>query len=92
MRSRRRRTTRWGCSQASRSVTQAVAAGECDGKPCPAPCCVPLAGWPLPVQGVEKLNELVGQAMKEAHSKSVDGMKSRMRQLASNLGMPAPPS
>jgi DNA-binding protein YbaB len=44
------------------------------------------------VQGVEKLNELVGQAMKEAHSKSVDGMKSRMRQLASNLGMPAPPS
>lgn len=42
-------------------------------------------------QGVEKLNQLVAEAMKEAHLKSVDGMKARMRQLASNLGMPAPP-
>jgi DNA-binding protein YbaB len=45
-----------------------------------------------PLQGVEKLNELVTEAMKEAHAKSVDGMKSRMRQLASNLGMPNPPA
>ncbi|KAI3430484.1 hypothetical protein D9Q98_005079 [Chlorella vulgaris] len=43
-------------------------------------------------QGVEKLNVLVQEAMKEAHGKSVDGMKQRMQKLASNLGMPAPPS
>ncbi|KAI7835425.1 hypothetical protein COHA_010672 [Chlorella ohadii] len=42
-------------------------------------------------QGVDKLNELVAEAMREAHAKSVDGMKARMRQLASNLGMPPPP-
>lgn len=51
----------------------------------------PLAPPAPRVQGVEKLNQLVAEAMKEAHLKSVDGMKARMRQLASNLGMPAPP-
>ncbi|PRW32988.1 Nucleoid-associated chloroplastic [Chlorella sorokiniana] len=42
-------------------------------------------------QGVEKLNQLVEEAMREAHAKSVEGMKTRMRQLAANLGMPPPP-
>jgi DNA-binding protein YbaB len=41
---------------------------------------------------VDKLNGLVAEAMREAHSKSVEGMKARMRTLASNLGMPAPPN
>ncbi|KAL4448896.1 hypothetical protein ABPG77_007613 [Micractinium sp. CCAP 211/92] len=43
-------------------------------------------------QGVDRLNELVGEAMRDAHAKSVEGMKTRMRQLASNLGMPPPPA
>jgi DNA-binding protein YbaB len=41
---------------------------------------------------VDKLNGLVAEAMREAHSKSVEGMKARMRTLASNLGMPSPPN
>ncbi|PSC76287.1 Nucleoid-associated chloroplastic [Micractinium conductrix] len=40
-------------------------------------------------QGVDKLNQLVAEAMRDAHGKSVEGMKLRMRSLAANLGMPA---
>lgn len=43
-------------------------------------------------QGVEKLNVLVAEAMRDAHGKSVEGMKSRMKTLAANLGMPPPPA
>lgn len=43
-------------------------------------------------QGAEKLNKLVEEAMKDAHAKSVAGMKARMAQLAQNLGLPQPPS
>lgn len=42
-------------------------------------------------QGPEKLSALVAEAMKDAHGKSVEGMKSRMSQLASSLGLPTPP-
>lgn len=42
-------------------------------------------------QGAEKLSELVTEAMRDAHSKSVVGMKTRMRDLASSLGLPNPP-
>jgi DNA-binding YbaB/EbfC family protein len=42
-------------------------------------------------QGAERLTVLVTEAMKDAHSKSVAGMKARMSQLASNLGLPQPP-
>ena len=41
------------------------------------------------MQGVDKLNQLVAEAMRDAHGKSVEGMKLRMRSLAANLGMPA---
>lgn len=65
-----------------------------------AGCCL-LAAFPTShwlgwlsccAQGVDKLNGLVAEAMREAHSKSVEGMKARMRTLASNLGMPSPPN
>ena len=39
-------------------------------------------------QGQEKLSALVTEAMKDSHAKSVAGMKARMSQLASNLGLP----
>ena len=42
-------------------------------------------------QGAEKLNALVFEAMADAHARSVAGMKARMSQLASNLGLPQPP-
>ena len=38
-------------------------------------------------QGAEKLASLVEEAMKDAHAKSVDGMKARMREMASSLGL-----
>jgi nucleoid-associated protein EbfC len=41
--------------------------------------------------GNEKLNTLVLEAMKDAHSRSVEGMKARMGQLAAKMGLPTPP-
>eukprot|EP00850_Spirogloea_muscicola_P016538 SM000135S26982 [mRNA] locus=s135:38563:48888:+ [translate_table: standard] len=38
--------------------------------------------------GAEKLSELVTEAYKDAHLKSVTAMKERMKELASSLGMP----
>mgnify|MGYP002628992250 CR=1 FL=1 len=38
--------------------------------------------------GPEKLSALVEEAMKDAHAKSVDGMKARMKEMASSLGLP----
>ena len=38
-------------------------------------------------QGAEKLATLVNEAMKDAHAKSVDGMKARMQEMASSLGL-----
>ena len=43
------------------------------------------------VQGAEALSGLVTEAMKDAHAKSVDGMKARMREMASSLGIPGMP-
>eukprot|EP00887_Chlorella_sp_A99_P007246 scaffold2.g7246.t1 len=43
-------------------------------------------------QGAERLNQLVTEAMRDAHAKSVEGMKARMKDLAKNLGLPPPPS
>lgn len=40
--------------------------------------------------GAEKLSELVTEAYKDAHGKSVAAMKERMRSLASQLGVPPP--
>lgn len=42
-------------------------------------------------QGNEKLSALVTEAMKDAHAKSVAGMKERMAKLAQSLGLPQPP-
>jgi len=42
-------------------------------------------------QGVERLNVLVTEATKEAHARSVAGMKERMAKLAQSLGLPQPP-
>eukprot|EP00890_Picochlorum_soloecismus_P005491 jgi/Picsp_1/5943/NSC_03300-R1_protein len=42
-------------------------------------------------QGVERLNVLVTEATKEAHARSVAGMKERMGKLAQSLGLPQPP-
>mmetsp|Transcript_2990 Transcript_2990/g.6067 ORF Transcript_2990/g.6067 Transcript_2990/m.6067 type:complete len:159 (+) Transcript_2990:77-553(+) len=42
-------------------------------------------------QGNEKLAALVTEAMKDAHAKSVAGMKERMAKLAQSLGLPQPP-
>ena len=39
-------------------------------------------------KGSEALAGLVAEAMKDAHAKSVDGMKARMREMASSLGLP----
>ncbi|KAL2641883.1 hypothetical protein R1flu_009470 [Riccia fluitans] len=39
--------------------------------------------------GAEKLSELINQAYKDAHTKSVLAMKERMKNLAESLGMPA---
>eukprot|EP00270_Netrium_digitus_P010805 TRINITY_DN336_c0_g1_i1.p1 TRINITY_DN336_c0_g1~~TRINITY_DN336_c0_g1_i1.p1 ORF type:complete len:206 (-),score=62.09 TRINITY_DN336_c0_g1_i1:216-782(-) len=38
--------------------------------------------------GAEKLSELITQAYKDAHQKSVAAMKERMRDLAASLGVP----
>ena len=43
-------------------------------------------------QGVERLNVLVEEAMKDAHARSVAGMKARMARMAQELGLPQPPS
>mmetsp|Transcript_38228 Transcript_38228/g.97723 ORF Transcript_38228/g.97723 Transcript_38228/m.97723 type:complete len:162 (+) Transcript_38228:110-595(+) len=43
-------------------------------------------------QGKEKLEALVLEASKEAHEKSVTGMKERMKELAQTLGLPQPPA
>mmetsp|Transcript_10867 Transcript_10867/g.30797 ORF Transcript_10867/g.30797 Transcript_10867/m.30797 type:complete len:166 (+) Transcript_10867:119-616(+) len=42
-------------------------------------------------QGQEALEALVLEASKEAHSKSVEGMKERMKSLAQTLGLPQQP-
>jgi DNA-binding YbaB/EbfC family protein len=42
-------------------------------------------------QGADALARLVTEAMKDAHAKSVDGMKARMREMASSLGLPGMP-
>jgi DNA-binding YbaB/EbfC family protein len=42
-------------------------------------------------QGADALAGLVTEAMKDAHGKSVDGMKARMREMASSLGIPGMP-
>uniref|UniRef100_A0A6U1H5K5 Nucleoid-associated protein n=1 Tax=Tetraselmis chuii TaxID=63592 RepID=A0A6U1H5K5_9CHLO len=42
-------------------------------------------------QGKEKLEALLLEASKEAHEKSVTGMKERMKVLAQTLGLPAQP-
>jgi DNA-binding YbaB/EbfC family protein len=39
-------------------------------------------------QGAEKVSELCTEAMKDAHAKSVAGMKLRMRDLAAKMGLP----
>lgn len=41
-------------------------------------------------QGAEKLSTLVEEAMKDAHSKSVEGMKLRMSEMAKTLGLGGP--
>jgi len=41
-------------------------------------------------QGAERLSALVGEAMKDAHAKSVDGMKVRMAEMAKSLGLGGP--
>jgi len=41
-------------------------------------------------QGAEKLSELVNEAMKDAHFKSVEGMKARMKEMAQTLGLGGP--
>lgn len=38
-------------------------------------------------QGAERLSLLVQEAMKDAHTKSVDGMKTRMKEMANSLGL-----
>ena len=38
--------------------------------------------------GAEKVSELVTEAYKDAHIKSVTAMKERMKELASKMGMP----
>lgn len=42
-------------------------------------------------QGAARLGELVTEAMKESHAKSVAGMKSRMAVLAQKMGIPGAP-
>eukprot|EP01024_Parvocaulis_polyphysoides_P012963 TRINITY_DN14930_c0_g5_i1.p1 TRINITY_DN14930_c0_g5~~TRINITY_DN14930_c0_g5_i1.p1 ORF type:complete len:184 (-),score=26.46 TRINITY_DN14930_c0_g5_i1:145-627(-) len=41
--------------------------------------------------GIDELSSRVTEAMKEAHSKSVAGMKERMGDMAQKLGLPSPP-
>jgi len=41
--------------------------------------------------GTEELEKRLTAALREAHGKSVDGMKVKMRDLASRLGLPAAP-
>lgn len=41
-------------------------------------------------QGAERLSALVGEAMKDAHAKSVEGMKVRMAEMAKSLGLGGP--
>eukprot|EP01024_Parvocaulis_polyphysoides_P066668 TRINITY_DN7859_c0_g1_i1.p2 TRINITY_DN7859_c0_g1~~TRINITY_DN7859_c0_g1_i1.p2 ORF type:complete len:144 (-),score=32.18 TRINITY_DN7859_c0_g1_i1:353-757(-) len=43
-------------------------------------------------EGIEVLNERLTEAMKEAHTKSVQGMKERMGEMAKKLGLPQPPA
>ena len=38
--------------------------------------------------GAERVSELVTEAYKDAHIKSVTAMKERMKELASKMGMP----
>jgi DNA-binding protein YbaB len=45
----------------------------------------PISQWFVEMQ---KLSELCTEAMKDAHAKSVAGMKLRMKDLAANLGLP----
>jgi DNA-binding YbaB/EbfC family protein len=42
-------------------------------------------------QGPERLSVLVTEAMRDAHARSVAGMKARMAQMAQSLGLPTPP-
>lgn len=52
--------------------------------------CAPLPPGP-PCLSPQELSRRVTQAMQEAHSKSVAGMKEKMRGLAQNLGLPGLP-
>ncbi|CAN6243297.1 unnamed protein product, partial [Urochloa humidicola] len=64
-----------------------------------APSKVTLSGNQQPIRveiteaamdlGAEKLSELVNDAYKDAHQRSVQAMKERMADLAQSLGMPA---
>jgi nucleoid-associated protein EbfC len=87
--------------QEAGKVQQELAEAEFDGYSSDETVCVVMSGNQEPKsvditqeaydQGVEKLGQLVEEAMKDAHAKSVAGMKARMAQLASSLGLPNPP-
>lgn len=82
-------------------VQEELARAEFDGYSSDETVCVVMSGNQEPKsvditqaaydQGLERLNVLIAEAMKDAHSKSVAGMKARMAQLASSLGLPQPP-
>jgi len=82
-------------------VQEELALAEFDGYSSDETVCVIMSGNQEPrriditeeayAQGLEKLNVLVSEAMKDSHAKSVAGMKARMSQLAANLGLPKPP-
>lgn len=83
-------------------VQEELALAEFDGYSSDETVCVVMSGNQEPksiditeaayAQGAEKLSKLVEEAMKDAHAKSVAGMKAKMAQLAQNLGLPQPPA
>lgn len=82
-------------------VQEELAEAEFDGYSNDETVCVVMSGNQEPrsiditaeayAQGQEKLNQLVLEAMKDSHAKSVAGMKARMGQLAAKMGLPQPP-
>lgn len=80
-------------------VQEELAAAEFEGFSADETVRVVVSGNQLPVtvditeealaQGAEKLSDMVTEAMKEAHARSVDAMKERMAGLASSLGLGA---
>ena len=82
-------------------VQEELALAEFDGYSSDETVCVVMSGNQEPraiditeaayAQGAERLNVLVAEAMRDAHAKSVAGMKARMGQLAQKLGLPQPP-